>query len=138
MYVYILSEKGYGEDVGDWYLYTVGFYDPSGKWQSDSDHSAKEEAAARVHYLNGGNVTETITNDDEAERDDEEAGKTDIEDCRECLCNTCTNIEKCIDAPTDWRGGVRPFPCAECADGEIYHMRGATCAGYVQGEENNE
>ena len=54
MWVYLLSEKGYCEDVGDWYLYTVGFYDPSGKWQSESDHGTKEEAAARVHYLNGG------------------------------------------------------------------------------------
>ena len=24
MWVYILSEKGYCEDVGDWYLYTEG------------------------------------------------------------------------------------------------------------------
>ena len=45
MYVYLLSEPG---------LYTVGFYDPSGKWHSDSDHNSKELAAERVHYLNGG------------------------------------------------------------------------------------
>jgi len=35
-------------------LWTVGFYDPSGKFQTDSDHSDREEAAQRVHYLNGG------------------------------------------------------------------------------------
>jgi len=34
--------------------YTVGFYDPIGKWYSDSDHFSKESAAKRVHYLNGG------------------------------------------------------------------------------------
>jgi hypothetical protein len=35
-------------------LYTVGFYDPANKWQPESDHSSPEEAAKRVHYLNGG------------------------------------------------------------------------------------
>ena len=45
-WVYILSEPG---------VYTVGFYDPTGKWQPDSDHGSQEKAAARVHYLNGGN-----------------------------------------------------------------------------------
>jgi hypothetical protein len=44
MYVYIKSEP---------LLYTVGFYDPSGKWHSESDHDSKDEAAARVAYLNG-------------------------------------------------------------------------------------
>ena len=44
MYVYIQSEPN---------LYTVGFYDPTGRWQPDSDHSDREEAAKRVHYLNG-------------------------------------------------------------------------------------
>jgi hypothetical protein len=45
MYVYIESEKG---------LYTVGFYDPSGKWHPESDHGTRERAAKRVAYLNGG------------------------------------------------------------------------------------
>ncbi len=45
-YVYIRSEPT---------LYTVGFYDPSGKWHAESDHCNKEDAATRVHYLNGGN-----------------------------------------------------------------------------------
>lgn len=45
IYVYIESESG---------LYTVGFYAPSGKWNPESDHTTKEEAAERVHYLNGG------------------------------------------------------------------------------------
>lgn len=42
-YVYLQSEPG---------LYTVGFYDPSGKWHSESDHESTEEASKRVHYLN--------------------------------------------------------------------------------------
>ena len=46
VYVYIQSESR---------LWTVGFYDPNGKWHSDSDHNTRKEAAARVHYLNGGN-----------------------------------------------------------------------------------
>lgn len=45
MYVYIESEHN---------LWTVGFYDPQGKWHPDSDHDSREEAAKRVHYLNGG------------------------------------------------------------------------------------
>lgn len=48
MYVYIMSEPG---------LLTVGFYDPNGKWHADSDHNTREEAAARVAYLNGGKAS---------------------------------------------------------------------------------
>jgi hypothetical protein len=44
-YVYIQSESE---------LWTVGFYDPSGEWHSESDHSSTRDAAARVAYLNGG------------------------------------------------------------------------------------
>lgn len=47
MYVYIQSEQG---------LYTVGFYSPDGKWHAESDHSDKEDAAERAHYLNGGKL----------------------------------------------------------------------------------
>jgi hypothetical protein len=48
-YIYLLT------DVCDGFrTYTVGHYDPAGKFQPESDHSSKEEAAARVHYLNGG------------------------------------------------------------------------------------
>lgn len=48
-YVYIESEKG---EFGS--LYTVGFYDPKGKWVPESDHNSAEKAAARVAWLNGG------------------------------------------------------------------------------------
>ncbi|WP_167553110.1 hypothetical protein [Evansella clarkii] len=44
-WVYINSEPG---------LYTVGFYDPEGQWNPESDHGSREKAAERVHYLNGG------------------------------------------------------------------------------------
>lgn len=44
-WVYLRSEPG---------LYTVGFYHPDGRWESESDHDTKEAAAARCHYLNGG------------------------------------------------------------------------------------
>ena len=46
MYVYLDNMRTGG-------VYTVGFYDPSGKWQPESDHSTSEEAAKRVAYLNG-------------------------------------------------------------------------------------
>jgi hypothetical protein len=45
-WVYVRSEPG---------LWTVGFFDPKGQWHTDSDHNSTEKAAARVHYLNGGN-----------------------------------------------------------------------------------
>lgn len=44
-YVYIKSEPS---------LWTVGFYDPQGQWQPESDHDHRDSAAQRVHYLNGG------------------------------------------------------------------------------------
>jgi hypothetical protein len=44
-YVYIQSEPR---------LWTVGFYSPSGQWEPESDHRSAEEAARRVHWLNGG------------------------------------------------------------------------------------
>jgi hypothetical protein len=46
MYVYI-----YFKEAG---VYTVGFYAPDGKWEPESDHRTAEEAAKRVHWLNGG------------------------------------------------------------------------------------
>jgi len=44
MYVYLRSELT---------LWTVGHYDPRGKWHAESDHGTPEEAAARVASLNG-------------------------------------------------------------------------------------
>ncbi len=46
MYVYKRTEGN---------LWTVGFYEPlSGEWMPESDHPSADEAAARVHWLNGG------------------------------------------------------------------------------------
>lgn len=47
MYVYIYSKENR--------VYTVGFYDPAGKWHPEHDCNTADEAAQRVHYLNGGN-----------------------------------------------------------------------------------
>lgn len=52
-YVYVHSEHSANHD-----LFTVGFYAPDGKWHPDSDHSDRQEAAKRVHYLNGGKEEE--------------------------------------------------------------------------------
>ena len=59
-YVYIQTEKAgakiYPQDDirFDHDLFTVGFYQPDGNFQAESDHSTREKAAARVNYLNGG------------------------------------------------------------------------------------
>ncbi len=45
MYVYKKSET---------LLWTVGYYDPDGKWEPESDHEDKHEARKRVNFLNGG------------------------------------------------------------------------------------
>lgn len=34
-------------------LFTVGYYDPNGKWIPESDHDTSEEAAKRTAWLNG-------------------------------------------------------------------------------------
>lgn len=44
-YVYIKTEPG---------LWTVGFYDPDGKWQPESDHHSIKEAQEHASWLNGG------------------------------------------------------------------------------------
>jgi hypothetical protein len=45
MYVYKKSEPG---------LWTVGYYAPDGSFHPESDWPSPKEAAARVHWLNGG------------------------------------------------------------------------------------
>lgn len=44
MYIYIQSEAK---------LWTVGFYDPDGEWQPESDWPTAEKAAMQVAWLNG-------------------------------------------------------------------------------------
>ena len=53
MWVYIESEHNSNGS-----LWTVGFSSPDGLWHPDSDHSNREAAAERVHYLNGGETDE--------------------------------------------------------------------------------
>ena len=57
-WVYIQGEPG---------LYTVGFHDTAGDWQPDSDHPNRDEASARVHWLNGGSA--------QSDRNPEPAGR---------------------------------------------------------------
>jgi len=47
MWVYIKSEPE---------LWTVGFYESNGAWHPTCDYPTEEEAAERVHYLNGGDL----------------------------------------------------------------------------------
>ena len=44
-YIYLFLEP---------HLYTVGFYDPTGTFQPESDWATPDKAARRVNYLNGG------------------------------------------------------------------------------------
>lgn len=45
-WIYKQSEPG---------LWTVGYCNPDGRFEPVSDHESQDEAAAQVHYLNGGN-----------------------------------------------------------------------------------
>jgi hypothetical protein len=54
-YIYIQTERNPA-------LFTVGFYRPDGRWEGDSDHSDREEAADRVHWLNGGEKETQVDN----------------------------------------------------------------------------
>lgn len=45
MWVYRVTEDG---------RYAVGYYAPDGTWFTESHYGTKDEAAARVRYLNGG------------------------------------------------------------------------------------
>ena len=56
MWVYKQSEHWNDERGYTHELFTVGFYDPSGKWHAESDHPKRDDAAERVHWLDGGKV----------------------------------------------------------------------------------
>ena len=51
-WVYIQSEPR---------LWTVGFYNARGEWRPETDWPSPTEAAARVHYLNGGGAAPGVT-----------------------------------------------------------------------------
>ena len=51
MYIYIRTESQ---------LWTVGFYDPSGKFHPESDHDYQDAAARRAAFLNGSNVEQNL------------------------------------------------------------------------------
>jgi hypothetical protein len=38
------------------HLWSVGYFDPEGRWQEESDHATADDAAKRVAWLNGGHV----------------------------------------------------------------------------------
>lgn len=50
MYVYKTVRERH-----DLSIYIVGYYDPDGKWFPEKDCESQEDAAYRVHWLNGGN-----------------------------------------------------------------------------------
>ncbi len=54
MYIYICSETWLDDAGKRNNLYTVGFYKPDGKFETDSDYPTKHQARKRVNYLNGG------------------------------------------------------------------------------------
>lgn len=78
-YVYMRTEPS---------LFTVGHYDPSGTWHPDNDYGSRDAAAARVHWLNGGNTTSPAGEDEEYE---DEFAHHD-EDCLAAIIQAILNI----------------------------------------------
>ena len=68
-----------------------------------------------------------------------EAVKTEIYDCRKCLCDQCAKIEEC----EKHRGGalpdgIRPYPCLGCRDGMRFKpCEEPPCEEFVQSEGVN-
>ena len=102
-------------------------------------------AAVEKDYYAGfaADVTETITEPDEDE--ERPGGKTHLDDCLICWCNSCANIERCKkDTRTlaDYDKNPRPFPCANCTDGMRYmpmteaHDEKPPCSGFERGSAN--
>lgn len=73
MFVYNAFEPG---------CYTVGHYDPSGKWHPESDHPTSQDAAERCNFLNGGkdNGTDQRRHDYLKSLDDYDRGEATIEE----------------------------------------------------------
>lgn len=57
-------------------LWTVGFYTPAGTWEPETDHGTADEAAARVHWLNGGTAPDPapIEHRVDVDEDDDDEG----------------------------------------------------------------
>lgn len=106
-YVYELSDRWTDEQGYAHVLYTVGFYDPQGKWYPESDHDTADSAAARVRYLNGGRDEKLLA----LLADILPVLKEDVENCGPCdhavnIC-VCGIVDLCdrIKAALDQTGG---------------------------------
>lgn len=83
IYVYIESEPS---------LFKVGFYGPDAKWHHDSEHTERELAAYRVHYLNGGGIKKTDGNEIKTHPD--LAIQIDVKEVKDThvVCNLYTGV----------------------------------------------
>lgn len=54
MWVYLHTDTTYDDEGAVHRTYTVGFFDPDGRWYADDDFLTREAARMRIHYLNGG------------------------------------------------------------------------------------
>ena len=77
MHCYLKSEKS---------LWTVGYYTPEGRWESESDFNSQEKAAERVHWLNGGGNNSIIARLDDMEKEIARIGKTATKAANEASC----------------------------------------------------
>lgn len=98
-WVYVRSEPG---------LWTVGFYRPDGRWEPDTDHGNADEAAARVHYLNGGCTPAPATEPAPVLKPNPITGKPPVF-CIDADCPSCGWAERTYDTATQL------FGCAKCA-----------------------
>jgi hypothetical protein len=118
MYVYIRSEPG---------LFTVGHYDPDGKWIAESDYDNTDDAARRVASLNGATQSKE-TNTRTPMKGWVSVGK-DIINMNQVALISWDTDERCV--LTDGKEEVQFIPTVHIffvGDRKIrHHLRGERC-----------
>lgn len=112
MWIYVKTEPR---------LWTVGFYDPTGKWHPENNHSTPEEAAARVHWLNGGSQQGSLATGDEI-RDIMRQEIRGLEAWTKCLADELAGTSA-LHAPTP-AATPRPAPQTATSEKQAHNNKG--------------
>jgi hypothetical protein len=72
--------------------YTTGFYSPDGEWTPDKDFVNQDDAAWRVHFLNGGSATRATP-----------ALQPPLLDIARSVARECNRVADVLDEGTEWR-----------------------------------
>lgn len=96
--------------------------------------------------INGINIGVEDWRVDEAAREMKEESKTEepkvktqLEDCQECQCNICENIETCdLHREGALIDGIKPMPCCSCENGMRFKpVEHEQCANFKKASSGN-